>query len=47
MLWPQAVIHLQDPSDLDSVMSTCPAVLSWWQVVHRPPQLAALLGPWG
>jgi len=39
MLWPQAVTQVQEPLALESVMSAWPAVLSWWQVVHSPPQL--------
>ena len=38
MDWPQAVTQVQDPSDLESVMSAKLAVLSWWQVVQRLPQ---------
>jgi len=45
--WPQAVIHVQDPSAWESVMSVNPVVFIWWQVVQTAPQFAAVLGPAG
>ena len=47
MLWPQVVVQVQDPSGCESVMSVCPAVLSWWQVVHSAPVFPVSDGPSG